>query len=282
MKGLWESTRNRDFARWRMTHKGPLTSNIAEAGGFARSDPRLSAPDLQWHVLPVAFREQGLTDPARRAMTVLVTLVDVASRGRVKLASRDPRHRPLIDPDYLSDVRDLNALAVGVRMARDYGTAAPLSKICAEELTPGDGVHTDHEMRDFIRSSVVTGYHPAGTCAMGGDVAQVGERLRQRGRPAAPRPRHGRPAHRGRLGDADAARAAALLAPVIAHRRARRRPYRRPRPAGASGPGNRAGRHCRPYSGRSTPMRTGPARTRSVRFVPAAPRPGPRSCGFSS
>jgi choline dehydrogenase len=172
VKGLWESTRNRDFARWRMTHKGPLTSNIAEAGGFARSDPRLSAPDLQWHVLPVAFREQGLADPARRAMTVLVTLVDVASRGRLKLASRDPRHRPLIDPDYLSDVRDLNALAIGVRMARDYGTAAPLSKICAEELTPGDGVHTDHEMRDFIRSAVVTAYHPAGTCAMGGDVAK--------------------------------------------------------------------------------------------------------------
>jgi choline dehydrogenase len=171
-KSLWESMRNRDFARWRMTHKGPLTSNIAEAGGFARSDPRIAAPDLQWHVLPVGFREQGLADPARRAMTVFVTLVDVASRGRVNLASRDPRHRPIVDPGYLSDVRDLNALAIGVRMARDYGTAAPLSKICAEELAPGDGIHTDHELRDFIRRSVVTGHHPAGTCAMGGDVGK--------------------------------------------------------------------------------------------------------------
>jgi len=172
VKGLWESTGNGGVARWKLTRKGPLTSNIAEAGGFARSDPRLSAPDLQWHVLPVGYREQGLTDPARRAMTVLVTLVDVASRGRIRLASRDPRHRPLIDPGYLSDVRDLNALAVGVRMARDYGTAAPLSKICSAELAPGDGVSTDHGMRDYIRGSVVTVYHPAGTCAMGGDVAK--------------------------------------------------------------------------------------------------------------
>jgi choline dehydrogenase len=100
---------------------------------------------------------------------VLVCLVDVASRGRLRLASRDPRHRPLIDPGYLSDVRDLSALAVGVRMARDYGTAAPLSKICAEELAPGDTVHTDHEMRDYIRGALVSDYHPAGTCAMGGD-----------------------------------------------------------------------------------------------------------------
>jgi choline dehydrogenase len=172
LKGLWESTGNSGFARWRLTHRGPLTSNIAEAGGFARSDPRLTAPDLQWLVLPVAYREQGLTDPASRAMTVLVELADVASRGRLRLASGDPRHRPLIDPGYLSDVRDLGALAVGVRMARDYGTAAPLSKICAAELSPGNTVSTDHELRDFIRGSVVSGYHPAGTCAMGGDVAK--------------------------------------------------------------------------------------------------------------
>jgi choline dehydrogenase len=171
IKGLWESSGNAGFARWRLTHKGPLTSNVAEAGGFARSEPRLTAPDLQWHVLPVAFREQGLTDPARRAMTVLVTLADVASRGRLTLASRDPRHRPVIDPGYLSDVRDLSTLAVGVRMARDYATAAPLSKICAGELAPGDDVQTDHEIRDYIRSAVVTTYHPAGTCAMGGDSA---------------------------------------------------------------------------------------------------------------
>jgi choline dehydrogenase len=171
VKGLWESSGNAGFARWRLTHKGPLTSNVAEAGGFARSDSRLTAPDLQWHVLPIAFREQGLTDPASRAMTVLVTLAEVASRGRLRLASRDPRHRPLIDPGYLSDVRDLSALAVGVRMARDYGTAAPLAKICAGELAPGDGVRTDHELRDYIRGAVVTTYHPAGTCAMGGDSA---------------------------------------------------------------------------------------------------------------
>jgi choline dehydrogenase len=173
VRGLWEDSGNAGFARWQLRHRGPLTSNIAEAGGFARSDPKRPAPDLQWHVLPVGYREQGLADPARRAMTVLVTLDDVASRGRIRLASRDPRYRPLIDPGYLSDVRDLNALAVGVRMARDYGTAAPLSKICAEELAPGDGVHTDHEMRDFIRASVVTTYHPAGTCAMGGDSKQT-------------------------------------------------------------------------------------------------------------
>jgi choline dehydrogenase len=136
VKGLWRSTGNRGLARWRLTHRGPLTSGPAEAGGFARSEPGLTAPNLQWQVLPVGYRDHGRADPARRAMTVLTGLVDVASRGRVRLASRDPRHRPLVDPGYVSDVRDLTALAAGVRLAREFGAAAPLARICAAELSP--------------------------------------------------------------------------------------------------------------------------------------------------
>lgn len=176
-RGLWETTGNSGLARWFLTHRGPLTSNIAEAGGFARSRPDLPAPDLQWHVLPVAFKGQGLTDPAARAMTVLVSLVDVASRGRIRLASRDPRHKPLIDPRYLTDSRDLDALSAGVRMARDYGSAVPLSAMSAGELAPGKGAVTDRDVRDYIRSSVSTLYHPVGTCAMGGDSPQARGRL---------------------------------------------------------------------------------------------------------
>jgi choline dehydrogenase len=169
LRGPWENSGNRNVIRWKLTHKGPLTSNIAEAGGFARSDPRLQAPDLQWHVLPAAFLNQGLTDPARRAMSVLVTLVSVASRGQIRLRSRDPRHRPLIDPAYLSDSSDLVALTTGLRTIRDYASAAPLSGIASGELAPGDEMHTDQQVRDYIRASVSTLYHPTGTCAMGGD-----------------------------------------------------------------------------------------------------------------
>jgi choline dehydrogenase len=176
-RGLWENTGNSGLARWLLTHRGPLTSNVAEAGGFARSNPSLPAPDIQWHVLPVGFKGQGLIDPAARAMTVLVTLVDVASRGRIRLASRDPRHKPLIDPAYLADSRDLDALSVGVRTARDYGTAAPLAKMSAGELAPGQLAGTDRDLRDYIRSSLHTLYHPVGTCAMGGDTPEARGRL---------------------------------------------------------------------------------------------------------
>src|SRR5579859_6381851 len=137
LRGLWEKGGNAGTLRWKMTHRGPLTSNVAESGGFAHSEPGLPAPDLQLHVLPAAFRNQGLDDPAQRAMSVLVGLVDVKSRGRIRLRSADPRHRPAIDPGYLSDDRDSRALAAGLKMAREFVTAKPMAAICQSELAPG-------------------------------------------------------------------------------------------------------------------------------------------------
>jgi choline dehydrogenase len=169
IRGLWEKASNTSQLRWQLTHRGPLTSNVAESGGFAHSEPGLPAPDLQLHVLPAPYQNQGLADPARRAMTVLVGLVDVASRGRIRLRSADPRHRPAIDPGYLSDQRDGRALAAGLKLAREFVTARPMAAICASELAPGAHVRSDAELLDYVRSSVVTLYHPVGTCTMGGD-----------------------------------------------------------------------------------------------------------------
>jgi choline dehydrogenase len=166
---LWEQAGPRNLMRWRMRHSGPLTSNIAESGGFSRTRPSLPAPDLQWHALPTPFLDQGLADPQIRAFTLLIALVDVGSRGRVWLRSADPRHKPAIDPAYLSDGADIAPMVEGVRMAREFAVASPLAKVCTEELAPGPGVHTDAEVREWIRRDLSTLYHPAGTCAMGGD-----------------------------------------------------------------------------------------------------------------
>ena len=166
---LWEKAGPKNLFRWQLRHSGPFTSNIAESGGFSRTRPSLSAPDLQWHALPTPFLNQGLADPQTRAFTLLITLVDVGSRGRILLRSSDPRHKPAIDPAYLSDSTDIAPLVEGVRMAREFAVAGSLAKVCTEELAPGPGVHTDAEVRAWIRRDLGTLYHPVGTCAMGGD-----------------------------------------------------------------------------------------------------------------
>jgi choline dehydrogenase len=174
---LWEKAGLKNLFRWQLRHSGPFTSNVAESGGFSRTRPSLPAPDLQWHALPTPFLNEGLGDPQTRAFTLLIALVDVGSRGRVWLRSTDPRHKPAIDPAYLSDGTDIGPLVEGVRMAREFAAAGPLAKVCTEELAPGPGVRTGTEVRDWIRRNLGTLYHPVGTCAMGGDSRLAGAKI---------------------------------------------------------------------------------------------------------
>ena len=126
--GLWEQAGPVNLARWKYLRSGPLTSNVAEAGGFTRTMPSLPAPDLQWHVLPAPYQRQGLADPAIRAISILIALVSVASRGAVRLRSADPRHKPAIDPGYLYATEDIEPLVSGLRMAREFAAAGPLAR----------------------------------------------------------------------------------------------------------------------------------------------------------
>ncbi len=176
-RALWEKAGPTSLARWQMTHSGPMTTNIAEAGGFSRTDPSLPAPDIQWHALPVPYLNGGLTDPASRALSLLIALVAVGSRGRVRLRSADPRHKPAIDPGYLSDGADLDPLVTAVGMAREFASARPLRRVLGAELAPGPDVRTDADLREWIRGSLGTIYHPVGTCAMGGDSRLAASKL---------------------------------------------------------------------------------------------------------
>jgi len=57
-----------------------------------------------------------------------VCVLRPASRGTVTLASADARVAPVIDPRFLSDPRDLDALANGARIARRILDAPALAQ----------------------------------------------------------------------------------------------------------------------------------------------------------
>lgn len=170
------------IVRWQLTHRGPLTSNTAESGGFARTDESLPAPNLQWCVIAASYLDQGLTDPAERELSALITLLTPASRGTVKLADADPAHAPLIDAGYLTDPADAVALAAGVRLTREIGARPPLAGMVTGESAPGQDLTSDEDLTEWIRGNLATLYHPVGSCAMGaGDDAPCDTELRVRG-----------------------------------------------------------------------------------------------------
>jgi choline dehydrogenase len=181
VKGLWELANVRNFALYQAVARGPYASNVAEAGGFVRTVDGLPAPDLQYHVLPTPFIDQGLVEPSQRLLSVMVTAIAVASRGSLALRSASPYAKPLIDPAYLADKADLDILVAGIRQAREIAGTGRLAAMVGGEWAPGEQVDGDKALADFVRRECATLFHPTSTCAMGGEDAVCDTELRVRG-----------------------------------------------------------------------------------------------------
>lgn len=171
------------LAQWRAFARGPLTSNVAEAGAFFASRDGLPAPDIQAHMAPAGFYDNGLREPTARRFTAAATLVSVASRGSIRLASADPFWRPEIDAGYFEDPVDLDAMLAGCRTLLEIAEQAPLAPLRGRPYLPAAGsTVTDEALVEHIRAYAQTLYHPVGTCAMGtGDDAVVDPELRVHG-----------------------------------------------------------------------------------------------------
>ncbi|MGB6538054.1 MAG: GMC family oxidoreductase N-terminal domain-containing protein [Xanthobacteraceae bacterium] len=108
-----------------------------------------------------------------------VALLRPKSRGRVSLASADPRASARIGLNFLDAEDDLTVLRTGMRMAVDVARQRPLAPFVGAEATP---LNTDAEIDAHIRSTGITVYHPIGTCRMGSDGDSVVDpELRVRG-----------------------------------------------------------------------------------------------------
>jgi len=178
---LAELNNLRNFLRWKTRGAGPLTSNIAETGGFWRTRPELPAPDMQAHAVPTGIYGDGWHEPHSRMTTVLATLVEVRSRGTIRLRSADPRWHPEIDAAYFDDQSDLDAMLAGCRRIFDIAQAGPFSRLLDRpwELT---ATPSDEDLVEHIRTWSQTTFHPTSTCAMGtGEDAVVDPELRVNG-----------------------------------------------------------------------------------------------------
>jgi choline dehydrogenase-like flavoprotein len=153
--------------------RGELTSNVAEAGGFARSDPGRDRPNLQFHFIPAYLHDHGRRPSIGYGLTLHVCDLLPKSRGRISLASPDPLAPPRIAPNYLSHPDDLPVLMSGLKLARRLTQSPSLAGHIARETLPGPEVVADADLMADIRARAETIYHPVGTCRMGRDAGSV-------------------------------------------------------------------------------------------------------------
>jgi len=162
--------------------RGPLTSNVAEAGAFVRTQANLPMPDIQYHFAPVYYLNHGFTVPEGDGYTIAPCVLHPQSRGYIALRSTNPAEAPIIQPNYFADEADMQVLVEGVKIARKLGETLAFAPFRDVETHPGSQVQSDEEISEYIRNYVETLYHPVGTCKMGNDsMAVVDAHLRVRG-----------------------------------------------------------------------------------------------------
>jgi choline dehydrogenase-like flavoprotein len=162
----------RELWRYVRERRGMLTTNFAEAGGFAKSAPGLERPDLQLHFVIGIIDNHNRTLHLGHGLSCHVCVLRPKSRGTVRLASPDARDAPLIDPRFLTEPEDLAALVRGFKLVRRILDAPALAAFPSTELYTAN-VHADTDIERAIRARADTVYHPVGTCRMGSDAGAV-------------------------------------------------------------------------------------------------------------
>lgn len=162
------------FLRWCLARDGLFTSTTIAAGAFLKLDPASEVVDCQ-----LAAKWAG-SPPHRDAVDFQPCMMDVESRGYVRLTSADPGAPLAINPNFLATPREVRVLVDAIRLARDLAATKALRDFgLLDEIRPGPSVKSDTDLDRYVRSTVETAYHPSATCAMGtGPDAVVDPELR--------------------------------------------------------------------------------------------------------
>lgn len=179
---LWQAL------RYMTMRKGPFTTGPLVAGAFFNSEDIIGPVNFQFQFTPFHIGPSYDYDmydlnsyPRYDGFTVLPSLINPKSKGRLYLSSADPFAAPVIDPNFLSHPDDLDQMVrgarIGINLLQQDAFVPHLKKW--ELLMPDSD---EDRIREHIIRTAETIYHPSCTCKMGQDeMAVVDERLQVHG-----------------------------------------------------------------------------------------------------
>jgi choline dehydrogenase len=183
-----QATLNQDLGTWwgRLRvglkyvalRRGPLSISVNQGGGFIRTRPGLTRPDMQLYFSPLSYTRAV---PGKRRLMRPDTFPGFllsaqpcrpTSRGHIHIRSADPFAAPAIVPNSLSTEQDVQDLLAGSRFLRKLAAAPAFAAVIDAELAPGAGMTSDDELIADLRARGSSVFHPVSTCRMGTDAAK--------------------------------------------------------------------------------------------------------------
>lgn len=187
---LWSFwAKARQVARYAATRRGPLSNSVNQFGGFVRSGPDATTPDLQLYFNPATYtiaRDKG--EPAIQpdpfpAYTLGFQPTRPTSRGSVMALFSDISAAPQIRINPISTDDDIRSIISGGRYIARFVQSQALRTVTDGPLGPSPETMSDAEILADFRARSTTVFHPCGTCRMGMDRTQsvVGADLKVHG-----------------------------------------------------------------------------------------------------
>lgn len=136
-------------------------------------------PDLQIMGLTVPFLSPELGAPPPDSFSFVPALMAPRSVGSLTLAEAGELR---INPNYLAEAQDVEALVDAFEISRDILSQPALREWVAAEIHPGPDVRDRKALAQHIRRTASPFFHPVSTCRMGcDDLAVTDPECRVRG-----------------------------------------------------------------------------------------------------
>ncbi|TKT80449.1 choline dehydrogenase [Aquamicrobium sp. LC103] len=164
-------------SRYLLLRDGPLSMSMNQGGGFFRTDPSQTRPNMQLYfqafstVLPRPGERPILSPDPWPGFSMGLSNCRPTSRGSIAIRSNDPLAPPKIVANAFSTDHDVAEMLDAVKFLRRLAATRAMSEMIEEEVLPGPSIASDEALIEDFRRRSGTVYHPVSTCRMGPDAA---------------------------------------------------------------------------------------------------------------
>ena len=186
--GTWGG-RIKSVLKYLYNRSGPLSLSLNQGGGYVNWNSLDPHPNIQLYFNPLTYsvsyknRRPLLNTDKFNGFIIGFNSCRPKSLGEVKLKSFKDSYLPSINPNYLSDERDIHDLYATFDFMRKFSANKNISNIIKSPVNIDPLIATDHELLDHFKSNATTIYHPCGTCRMSKDISTgvVSDKLKVHG-----------------------------------------------------------------------------------------------------